>query len=136
MCVTRHQEAREGTDENAGRNPDRRLLRHPPLRAGVHGPPPKDIHTFLVADLVVVRLQGVLTATEQPLVMTFQADKGRELLKQVRFQLAETAAYPTLIQDVTDVKVVSLHLTSTPSPARKSSSSPWPNRPFLQTKRK
>ena len=52
---------------------------------------PKDIHTHLIGDLHVVRLQGVLTAAEQQLVKTLPAEKGRDLLKQVRIQLMETA---------------------------------------------
>ncbi|MEK6674226.1 MAG: DUF2294 domain-containing protein [Planctomycetota bacterium] len=72
---------------------------------------PKDIHTFLFADLLVVRLQGVLTAAEQHLVKTLIPEKGRDLLKQVRFQLIETARpiMEAMIQEVTGVKVVSLH---------------------------
>ena len=50
-----------------------------------------NIHTHLIGDLLVVRLQGVLTAAEQQLVKTLPADKGRGLLKQVRTQLMETA---------------------------------------------
>ena len=34
---------------------------------------PKDIHTFLIGDLLVVRLKGVLTAAEQQLVKSFPA---------------------------------------------------------------
>jgi uncharacterized protein YbcI len=72
---------------------------------------PKDIHAHLIGDLLVVRLQGVLTAAEQQLVKTLQADKGRGLLKQVRTQLMETArpALEAMVQDITGVKVVSLH---------------------------
>ncbi len=72
---------------------------------------PKDIHTHLIGDLLVVRLRGVLTAAEQQLVETLQAETGRSLLKQVRSQLME-AARPVLeamVQDITGVKVVSLH---------------------------
>jgi uncharacterized protein YbcI len=36
-------------------------------------------------------LQGVLTAAEQQLVKTLPAEKGRDLLKQVRTHLIETA---------------------------------------------
>ena len=72
---------------------------------------PKHIHTHLLDDLIVVRLQGVLTAAEQHLVKTRQPDKGRDLLKQVRTQLIETArpVLEELILKVTGVKVVSLH---------------------------
>ena len=37
---------------------------------------PKDIRTHLIDDLVVVRLQGVLTAAEQQLVKSLPAEKG------------------------------------------------------------
>lgn len=72
---------------------------------------PKDIRTHLIGDLLVIRLQGVLTAAEQHLVQTLPAEKGRDLLKQVRTQLIEVAR-PTLcalVKDVTDVEVRSLH---------------------------
>ena len=45
---------------------------------------PKDIHAHLIGDLLVVRLQGVLTVAEQQLVKSLPSDKGRDLLKQVR----------------------------------------------------
>ena len=72
---------------------------------------PKDIHAHLINDLLVVRLQGVLTAAEQHLVKTLPADKGRDLLKQVRTHLVETARplMEAMVQDVTGVKVLSLH---------------------------
>jgi len=72
---------------------------------------PKDIHTHLIGDLVVVRLKGVLTAAEKQLVKVLPTDKGRDLLKQVRTHLVETArpVMEAMIEDVTGVKVVSLH---------------------------
>ena len=72
---------------------------------------PKDIHTHLIGDLLVVRLQGVLTAAEQQLAKSPQSEKGRDLLKQVRTQLIETArpVLEAMVQDVTGVKVLSLH---------------------------
>ena len=72
---------------------------------------PKDIHAHLIGDLLVVRLQGVLTAAEQQLVKSLPAEKGRDLLKQVRTHLIETARplMEAMVQEVTGVKVVSLH---------------------------
>jgi uncharacterized protein YbcI len=72
---------------------------------------PKDIHTHLLGDLLVVRLHGVLTAAEQHLVKLLPAEKGRDLLKQVRTHLIETArpVMEAMIQEITDVKVLSLH---------------------------
>lgn len=72
---------------------------------------PKDIHTHLIGDLLVVRLQGVLTAAEQHLVKTLEPEKGRDLLKQVRSQLIEIARpkLDVLIEDITGIKPRSLH---------------------------
>src|SRR5208283_751433 len=72
---------------------------------------PKDIHTHLLGDLVVVRLQGVLTAAEQHLVKSLSPEKGRDLLKQVRTHLLETARsiMEAMIEKVTVVKVVTMH---------------------------
>ena len=72
---------------------------------------PKDVRTHLIGDLLLVRLQSVLTAAEQHLVKTLEAGKSRDLLKQVRIQLLE-AARPLLeamVQEITGVKVISLH---------------------------
>ena len=72
---------------------------------------PKDIHAHLIGDLLVVRLEGVLTAAEQQLVKTFPAERGRALLKQVRTNLIETArpVLEAMVQEVTGAKVLSLH---------------------------
>ena len=72
---------------------------------------PKNIHTHLLGDLLVVRLQGVLTAAEQHLVKTLPAERGRDLLKQVRTHLVETArpVLEAMVQEITGVKVLSLH---------------------------
>src|SRR3979409_1873578 len=71
---------------------------------------PKDIHAHLIGDLLVVRLQGVLTEAEQQLVKTLPAEKDRDLLKQVRTQLIETArpVMEAMVQEVTGAKVRSL----------------------------
>ncbi|MGP0063344.1 MAG: DUF2294 domain-containing protein [Isosphaeraceae bacterium] len=72
---------------------------------------PRDIHAHLIGDLLVVRLQGVLTAAEQQLAKSLAAEKSRDLLKQVRALLIETArpVMESAIQEVTGVKVLSLH---------------------------
>jgi uncharacterized protein YbcI len=72
---------------------------------------PKDIQSFLIGDLLVVRLRGVLTAAEQQLVKALPADKGRDLLKQVRTHLIETArpVMESMVQKITGVAPVSLH---------------------------
>jgi len=72
---------------------------------------PKDVRVHLIDDLVLVRLTGVLTAAEQHLVKTLAADKGRDLLKQVRTHLMEIArpTMVTMVEEITGAKVISLH---------------------------
>jgi len=72
---------------------------------------PKDIRTHLLGDFLVVRLQGVLTAAEQHLVKSLSAEKGRDLLKQVRTHLIETARpiMEAMVEKVTGIKVVTMH---------------------------
>ena len=53
----------------------------------------------------------MLTASEQHLVKSHPSQKGRDLLKQVRIGLIETARprLEAMIHEVTGVKVLSLH---------------------------
>jgi uncharacterized protein YbcI len=72
---------------------------------------PKEIRTYLLGDFLVVRLRGVLTAAEQQLVLSAPADRGRDLLKQVRTQLIEAArpVLAALVEGITGAATVSLH---------------------------
>jgi uncharacterized protein YbcI len=72
---------------------------------------PKDIQGYLLGDLLVIRLHGVLTAAEQHLVKTLPSGKGRDLLKEVRTHLVETARplMEQMIHEITAGNVVSLH---------------------------
>jgi uncharacterized protein YbcI len=72
---------------------------------------PEDLHAHLMGDLLVIRLQGVLTTAERQLVKSLPTEKGRDLVKQARRQLIETARplLEALVEDVTGGKVVSLH---------------------------
>ncbi len=73
-----------------------------------HGP--KNIRAYLLGDFIVVRLQGLLTTAEQQLAKC-PSENGRNLIKQVRSHLIETAKplMQELVQGVTGVQVVSLH---------------------------
>jgi uncharacterized protein YbcI len=72
---------------------------------------PKDIRAHLIDVILVVRLEGVLTAAEQHLVKSQPPDKGRDLLKQVRRHLLETARplMEAMVKEITGIKVLSLH---------------------------
>lgn len=47
---------------------------------------PEDTRTFILHDMVIVRMKGVLTTEERHLV---GSDKGRQLVKQMRVLLRE-----------------------------------------------
>lgn len=72
---------------------------------------PSDINAHLIGELLVVRLYGVLTAAEQHLVESCAVEQGRDLLKQVRTVLIETARLQidSMIQITTGVQVLSMH---------------------------
>jgi uncharacterized protein YbcI len=72
---------------------------------------PKDIRAYLIDDIIFVRLQGVLTAAEQHLVKSQPPEKGRDLLKQVRTHLLETARplLEAMVHEVTGIKVMTMH---------------------------
>ncbi len=75
------------------------------------GQVPKEIHAHLIGDLLIVRLQGVLTAAEQQLAKSPPPGRGRDLLKHIRTHLIETArpVLQAMVQGITGVPVVSLH---------------------------
>lgn len=72
---------------------------------------PEETRTYLIDDMVLVRLQGVLTPAEKKLVNIDGAAQGRALVKQVRIELLEKARglLEKILQDVTGRKVRSLH---------------------------
>jgi len=72
---------------------------------------PDETRTFVIDDVVLVRLRGVLTPAEKQLARADDAGRGRTLIKQVRIELLEKgrALLEPVIQDITGRKVVSLH---------------------------
>jgi uncharacterized protein YbcI len=72
---------------------------------------PKDICTHLIDDILLVRLQGVLTAAERHLVEALSADKGRDLLKDVRTHLVEVSRprLEKMIEEASGMRCISLH---------------------------
>ena len=72
---------------------------------------PLETKTYLLDDLVVVRLKGVLTRAECQLAMANDPHDGRELIKRMRHALLEKGRplLEALIQDILKVPVKSLH---------------------------
>jgi uncharacterized protein YbcI len=72
---------------------------------------PLSVRTYLIEDMVLVRLQGVLTAAEQTLVRVEDQGRGRDLIKQMRLELiahGRTTLEQTL-EGILGVRTVSLH---------------------------
>lgn len=72
---------------------------------------PDETRTYLLDDMVIVRLQRVLTPAEKQLAKADDAAKGRLLVKQVRTELLERAR-PLLektVSEITGRKIMSLH---------------------------
>jgi len=69
---------------------------------------PKTIKTYIVKDMILIRLTGVLSPSEQKLTDNPQ---GIELFKKVRSSLFEGGRgyLETLINDIIDVAIVSTH---------------------------
>ena len=72
---------------------------------------PLSVKTYLLDDMVLVRLQGVLTAAEQKLVQVEDRSRGRDLIKNTRLELIEHGRplLEQVIRDILSVDVVSLH---------------------------
>ena len=69
---------------------------------------PTEVRTWIIQDLVLVRLKGVLTPAEEKLA---RDPEGHRLVKDVRRQLLEgsRSILDELILDLTGVQVISLH---------------------------
>jgi len=72
---------------------------------------PLEIRTYIVDDMVIVRLKGVLTKAELNLVKSDRNVRARELIKQVRIELIENgrSLLEDMIKGITRRKIRSLH---------------------------
>ena len=71
---------------------------------------PVETRTYLLDDMVVIRLKGVLTPAEQKLAKT-KSQRSRYLLKQVRNELLSSGrpVLEALVKDILNVGVLSVH---------------------------
>jgi len=69
---------------------------------------PQETKTYIIRDMVFVRLKGVLTPAEEQLAKTIE---GADLIKKTRVQLLEGARLllENIVSDITDCQVKSLH---------------------------
>lgn len=72
---------------------------------------PLEARSYIVDDMVIVRLKGVLTRAERQLAQANDPGNGRELIKQMRHALLEKGRplLEAVILDILKVPVRSLH---------------------------
>jgi uncharacterized protein YbcI len=72
---------------------------------------PLETKTYIIDDMVLVRLKGVLTQAEYQLARAAGSSKGRDLIKQVRIELLEKGRplLEAVVESITKEKVKSLH---------------------------
>lgn len=72
---------------------------------------PLEARSYLIEDMVLVRLKNVLTPAEMKLSESEDRERSRYLIKQLRQQLIEQGRplLDAVIKDIVGVDVVSLH---------------------------
>lgn len=72
---------------------------------------PLEAKSYIVDDMIIIRLRGVLTKAEMKLLRSERRARGRELIKQVRSELIENGRplLETVIRAITKRKVLTLH---------------------------
>lgn len=72
---------------------------------------PLETKTYIIEDMILVRLKDVLTKAEHQLARTSDPSEGRELIKKMRDALMEKGRplLEAVIKDITGFKVKSLH---------------------------
>ena len=72
---------------------------------------PLETRSYIIDDMVLVRLKNVLTQAEMKLSESERSERGRYLIKQMRQELIEQGRplLDAVIKDIIDINVVSLH---------------------------
>ncbi|MGD9201493.1 MAG: DUF2294 domain-containing protein [Chitinispirillia bacterium] len=72
---------------------------------------PLETKTYILNDMIITRLRGVLTKAEKKLLKSDSKAKGRDLIKQVRIELIESGRplLEAVIKNITKRKVRSIH---------------------------
>lgn len=69
---------------------------------------PEQARTIFLDDMIIVRLQGILTRAE---IKLSETEEGRELIKETRRRLFESARdyMAEIVQQITGLQMTSLH---------------------------
>ena len=69
---------------------------------------PKEARTFIIEDMVLIRLRGVLTPAEEKLA---KDERGAQLIKQMRMRLIESSQslLIQIIEEKIGAKIITVH---------------------------
>jgi len=69
---------------------------------------PKNVRTFIIEDMILIRLMGIITPAEKKLA---EGNDGAQMVKQTRRWLIESSAslLKNLIKDISGKEVQSIH---------------------------
>jgi len=69
---------------------------------------PEETRTYIIQDMIFIRLKGVLTSAEKQLA---KDNEGKFLVKRMRVQLLESSRelLESLVQEITGTQVISMH---------------------------
>lgn len=69
---------------------------------------PRDARTYIIDDMILVRLQGILTPAEQKLS---ENPDNRQLVKETRRQLFESSRplLEVMVREIMDAEIITLH---------------------------
>lgn len=72
---------------------------------------PIEAKTYLIDDMVLVRLKGIMSRAEQQMATEGDVSRGRDLIKQVRRESLERGRglLEAAVREATEKNVVSLH---------------------------
>lgn len=72
---------------------------------------PSEARTYLLDDMVLIRLKGVITRAEHHLAQADASGRGRDLIKQTRTELLEKARpqLAAMVESILGVPLRSLH---------------------------
>ncbi|MDA3957207.1 DUF2294 domain-containing protein [Oceanispirochaeta sp.] len=72
---------------------------------------PLEAKSYIIDDMVVLRMKGVLTPAENKLASSQEIDNGRAQIKQMRRTLIENGRtlLESVLQDILKVGIISMH---------------------------
>jgi len=72
---------------------------------------PLEARCYIIDDMVILRMKGVLTPAENRLAGSHEIDNGRAQIKQMRRTLIENGRelLESVVQDILKVKIISMH---------------------------